>query len=525
MFDLIIRNARVVDGSGTPSYGAHVAVNGGKIAKISPIVPGEAKETIDAEGLVLSPGFIDSHSHDDMILETVPGLPHKLEQGITADITGMCGHSIAPLSEQYLAEGFRVYDTLCASGVKKEYETRKDFGTYINSLPGSFGPGVGFHIGHGTMRTAAMGFAQRKPTDAEMGKMKDMLRNAMENGALGISFGLIYNPGVFSDTAECLELCKVAAEYGGDVTIHMRNENDRLIESVETVINVVRETGIRCVISHHKAVKKRNWGKSVKTLELIEKANEEGLTVFLDQYPYTASSTGLSSELPKEFLALPKEKLFEVMRDPQGRKDIIEAACAGKTLEERFGDLMIGGSVSYPQYSGMMIPDAAKLHGKDEGETFLDVLLADDLTTSEIRFGMCDEDVERIMAYPRTMIGTDGLWFPGAVGAHPRAFASFPRVLGLYVREKKVMSLEEGIRRMTSMPAAVYGLKGKGLIREGFDADLCLFDPKTIIDKADYRDWNARCTGLKHVIIGGEVVVTDAVWNGKLNGRKLLRNW
>ncbi len=525
MLDLIIRNARIADGSGMPCYHSHVGIKDGKIVKIAPFLPEEAKQTIDAAGLTLTPGFIDSHSHDDFIMETVPGLEHKLTQGITSDITGMCGHSMAPLSLEYLEEGRRVYDTLCGKGVVKDYETRKDFPTYIAALPANFGPNVAFHIGHGTMRTAAMGFAQRRPTDREMGLMKDELRKAMEAGALGISFGLIYNPGVFSDTEECEELVKVAAEYGGDVTIHMRNENDRLVESVETVIRVVKETGIRCVISHHKAVKPANWGKSVKTLELIEKANEEGFDIFLDQYPYIASSTGLSSELPKEYLALPKEELLKAMRDPSERKKIVEIMCAGSSLEERFGNLMIGGSLAHPELSGLMVSEAAKILGRNEGETLLDVLLGDDLSTSEIKFGMCEEDVERIMAYPRTMTGTDGLWFPGAVGAHPRAFASFPRVLGHYVRERHVMSFEEAVRKMTSMPAAVYGLKGKGLIREGFDADLCLLDPDTIIDKADFKNWNAPCAGLKHVIIAGEVVVTDAVWNGKLKVTKLLRNW
>lgn len=525
MYDLIIRNARIVDGTGMPAYHSHVGIKDGKIVKIAPLITEEAEQTIDAKGLTLTPGFIDSHSHDDFIMETVPGLPHKLEQGITADITGMCGHSMAPLSLEFETEGKRVYDTLCAKGVVKDQPTRKDFSTYIRALPDAFGPSPAFHIGHGTVRTAVMGFAQRKPTPAEMDGMKAYVRDAMEAGALGISFGLIYNPGVFSDTDECRELCKVAAEYGGDVTIHMRNENDSLIRSVQTVIDVVRETGIRCVISHHKVVKPRNWGKSVQTLEMIDQAVAEGLDIFLDQYPYTASSTGLSSELPKEYLAMAKADLFKAMKDPSERKKIVEIMCAGASLEERFGNLMIGGSLSHPELSGLMIPEAAKVHGKDEGETFLDVLLDDDLSTSEIKFGMCEEDVERIMAYPRTMIGTDGLWFPGAIGAHPRAFASFPRVLGRYVRERRVMTFEEAIRRMTSMPAAVYGFRSKGLVREGYDADLCLLDPDTIIDKADYKNWNARCDGLKHVIIAGEVVVTDSVWNGKLNGRKLLRNW
>ena len=185
---------------------------------------------------------------------------------------------------------------------------------------------------------------------------------------------------------------------------------------------------------------------------------------------------------------------------------------------------MIGASKAYPQYSGMMVPEAAKLHGKSRMDTILDVLMADNFASTEISFGMCEEDVEYVMAYPRTMIGTDGLWYPDTFGAHPRAFASFPRVLGHYVRERGVVSFEEAIRKMTSMPAALYGLKGKGMIREGYDADLCLLDPDTIIDAANYKDWNTRCPGLKHVFVAGEAVVTDSVHDGRLLGKKLLRS-
>jgi len=524
MYDLIIRNAAVVDGSGMPSYGADVAIAHGKIAKIAPVIREDGAREIDAKGLTLTPGFVDSHSHDDFIMETVPSLYHKLEQGVTTDITGMCGHSMAPLSKEFEEEGCRVYDTLCAKGVVKTQATRSDFATYVKELPDQYGPNVAFHIGHGTIRTAVMGFANRKPTPEEMEKMKAYVRNAMEAGALGISFGLIYNPGVFSDTEECLELCKVVAEYGGDMTIHMRNENVRVVEAVEAVLRVVRATGIRCVISHHKCGR-NGWGLCQKTIPMIEEANREGYTVFLDQYPYIASSTGLNCEIPKKYVSLPKAELYAMLRSETGVKEIADAMRAGRADEECYNTLMIGGSLAYPQYSGMMVPDAAKLHGKGRAETILDVLLADGLASTEISFGMREEDVEFIMKYPRTMIGTDGLWYPGAVGAHPRAFASFPRVLGYYVRERHVMSFEEAIRRMTSMPAAIYGLKNKGLIREGFDADLCLLDPDVIVDAADFKNWNAKCPGLKHVFIAGETVVTDSVHDGRLLGKKLYRNW
>ena len=255
-----------------------------------------------------------------------------------------------------------------------------------------------------------------------------------------------------------------------------------------------------------------------------EYAEKEGYTVFLDQYPYIAASTGLTSEIPSAYLSKPKDELLAMMQDPAGRQELCDAMRHGRADEECYQRLMIGASGAYPRYSGVMVADAAKMHGKSRAETILDVLLGDSLASTEIGFGMCEEEVERIMAYPRTMIGTDGLWYPGAMGAHPRAFASFPRVLGHYVRERKVMSFEEAIRRMTSMPAALYGLKNKGLIRVGMDADLCLLDPDVIIDAADFKNWNARCPGLKHVFVAGQPVVTDSVHDGRLLGRKLLKN-
>ena len=526
MYDHVIKNARIVDGSGMPYYRGDVALKDGKIVKIAPFINEKSEHIIDAAGLTLTPGFVDSHSHDDFIMETVPSLYHKLEQGVTTEITGMCGHSMAPLSKEFEVEGGRVYDTLCAKGVVKTQETRCDFPTYLKELPDAYGPNVAFHIGHGTVRCAVMGFNKGKASPQQLEKMKDYVRGAMEAGALGISFGLIYNPGVFGDTEECIELCKVAAEYGGDMTIHMRNEGRNLIPAVEETIRIVKESGIRCVISHHKCSGgPNNWHQCQKTIEMIEQANRDGCTIFVDQYPYIASSTGLNSEVPSKYLTLPKDELFAMIKDPEGIKEIAAAMRGDRSEEECYNTLMIGGSLAYPQYSGKMVPEAAKIHGKGRAETILEILMADDLASTEISFGMCEEDVEYIMAYPRTMIGTDGLWYPGAMGAHPRAFASFPRVLGYYVRERGVMSFEEAIRRMTSMPSAFYGLKNKGLIREGYDADLCLLDPDVIVDAADFVHWDKRCPGLKHVFVAGQPVVTDSVHDGRLLGKKLYRNW
>ncbi len=526
MLDLLIQNARIVDGTGMPAYRAHVGLRGGKIAVIAPVVREPAARVIDAHGLTLTPGFIDSHSHDDMIAETAPACAHKLEQGVTTQIVGMCGHSAAPLSQAYYDEGIRICRSLCRNGVNTHQPSRGDFRTYLEQLRADFGTSLGFHIGHCSIRTAVMGFARRAPSPAELEEMKEHVRLAMEAGALGISFGMIYTPGTFADTDEMIALCRVAAQYGGGMTIHMRNEGARLVEAVEETLRVVRETGIRCVISHHKVGGgAANWGLVKKTLPMIEQINREGYTVFLDQYPYSASSTGLSVEIPGKWLSLPKTRLLAAMDDPARRAELVADMTSGRDPESNFSRVMIVGSRAFPQYNGLRIPQAAQLHGKSSAETLLDVLREDDLTTGEVCFGMCEEDVETVLAFPRTMIGTDGLWYPDALSVHPRAFASFPRVLGHYVRERGVISFEEAIRRMTAMPAAVYGFSTKGLLRVGYDADLCLLDPDTIADAADFEHWNARCPGLKQVFVAGEPVVTDSVHDGRLLGRVLLREW
>lgn len=522
MYDVVIKNANVIDGTGASAYQADVAVCNGKIVRISEEINEKAREIIEAKGLTLTPGFIDSHSHDDLIMETVPTLYHKLEQGVTTVITGMCGFSASPVSERYTEEGYRLYDTIAASGTVKEQCTRSDFRKYIENLRNGFGTNVAFHVGHNTIRTAVMGFANRKPDEKEMEMMKDYVREAMENGALGISFGLFYNPGKFADTDECIELCKVVREYDGDMTVHIRNENIHVVEAVKEVLGIVRATGIRCVISHHKCTGDA-WGYCQKTIPLIEEANREGYCVYLDQYPYNAFSTGLNSEIPDRYVSLPKDELLNLMSDPAKAKEMADEMDRINS-KGYFDKLMVGGSVNCPEYSGRMIKDIAASLNRSEAETILDILLKDELSTSEIGFCISEDDIEYIMKYPRTMVGTDGLWYPEAQSAHPRAFASFPRVLGYYVNEKHVISLNEAIRRMTSLPAWFYGLENKGLIKEGYDADMCLFDAEKIKDMADYVNFDARCQGLKHVFVKGEITVTDSLCNGRLVGEKLLRN-
>lgn len=525
MYDLLIKNAVVADGSGCPLFHSEIAIQNGKIAAMGSRLNVDALQVLDAEGRVVAPGFIDVHSHSDILAEAYPECIPALEQGITTQIGGMCGISPAPLSQAHLQDGIRYLESLKKDALSSTWENRKTFSGYLGHIDRPLGTNMGFLVGHGTIRAAVMGYADRAPTAQEQAKMEALLREAMDGGAMGLSFGLIYPPGAYANTDEMTALCKIVAQKGGVMTVHLRSESSRLVEAVEEMLEVVRQSGVRCVISHHKVTGgPANWGKVRKTLELIRQTAAEGFDVFCDQYPYTASSTSLATNIPNHLHALGKQAMLELLADPAGRQQLRRQIVGEQTSQQRFARTMIGRSATHPEYNGRMLNDIAAELEMDPYELQCDILLEDELSTDGIFHTMCEEDLQTVMREPRAMFGTDGLWFPGCTGTHPRSIGTFPRVLGRYVRELKVISLEEAIRKMTSMPAAVYSLPGKGLVRPGFDADLVIFDPDAIADKADYTDSRARCQGLSYVLVGGAIAVENAVFNGTMRGRVLRKS-
>lgn len=522
MFDLIIRNARIVDGTGCPAFHASVAVKDGKIAAVGTVL-GPAKTECDAGGLVLAPGFINSHSHSDMMADLDDSFFQELEQGVTTQIAGMCGISAAPFSKEHLDSAAEIARTVVPFDFTKTAEKRYSYRDYLSMMDRPLGTNLAVCVGHGTLRAFVMGMENRRPTAEELTRIEGVLGECMEAGAIGISYGLQYPAGSYADSSELTALSAVAAAHGGITSAHIRSEGDQLVESVEEMIQAVRPSGCTLVVSHHKAINAPNWGKIKKTLPLMDAACEEGLNVFCDLYPYSASSTGLKSRIPQSLHALGEERLMEMLSSPGERPGMREAMLLGMTPEERFGTAMFGASVSHPQYTGHMVCDVAKELGQDPCELVMDMLRDDRLTTNGIYLCMQDDDVDRVMRWPRAMIGSDGLYYKGCSGTHPRAFGTFTRVLGRYVRERGVLTLEEAVRKMTSLPAAVYGLDGKGLLRVGMDADLVLFDPDTVTDRASFTDFMARSEGVKTVWIGGNEVVTDGVYNGHACGRLLKR--
>lgn len=521
MYDVLIRNAKILDGTGNPAFHADVAVKDGKIARIGQHLSG-ARAILEGAGQVLTPGFIDVHSHQDMALERNFACRHLLEQGITTFVGGMCGESPAPISAEHEEDGIRV--TGADGRDRASLAARRDMGEYLRFVHRPCGVNTAFLVGHGNLRAAVVGYADRKLTEEELERMKELLRCCMRGGALGVSFGLIYPPGSYADTEELIQVCKVVAELGGLFTVHMRSENSRLIEATDEMLRVARASGARCIISHHKATGgKMNWNKTAATLSLMQQAVDEGYDVFCDQYPYTASSTGLNTNIPGPMHALGVDKLVEMLQDPAEREKLRPAICGSKTSHERFAYTMIGGCDSHPEYAGRMLNDIADELGVDPYDLQCDLLAENRLSVSGIFHSMSEEDVERVMRWDRTMVGTDGVRYDENEKGHPRAGATFPRILGRYVRERKVITLENAIRKMCYLPAMVYGFSAKGLIREGMDADLVLFDPESILDQATYADPLRPNVGISYVLVNGQIAVENGKATGVLAGRQLLR--
>ena len=392
---------------------------------------------------------------------------------------------------------------------------------HLKDLP--LGVNFTFLIGHGLLRAAVMGYADRKATPDELAKMQRLLRQCMEEGAMGLSFGLRYPPGSYADTGELIALAQVVAEYGGVITAHVRGEGETLIESTHEMLQVVRATGVRYVHSHHKAMgSPMNWKKTAATLSMMEKAIDEGFDIFCDQYPYIASSNGLKAFIPQHLHASGVENMVKLVTDPALRAALRPEVLKIAASERPFQYTMIGDSVSHPGYNGRMLLEIAEEKGTDPFDLLCDILRDDNMTTTAIYFSMCEEDIERVMRWDRAMIGSDGGYGQKPTD-HPRTFGTFPRVLGRYVREKKIITLENAIRKMTSLPAMVYNLPTKGLIRAGMDADLVLFDPETVADLGDFTQPARGNTGFVCVVVNGKIALENDRVTGALAGKQLFR--
>ena len=511
MFDILIKSATIIDGSGKPPYKADLAIQGKKIVKIGEVNE-SSKMIIDAQGLVLSPGFIDVHGHSDMFAFVDPGRSSKLCQGITTEICGQCGLGPAPVSQEFIGQ-YKSYFQNQGAPVYPECNTFTSFGKYLDFMSNlSLGINMAYFIPHGTVRMAVMGLSPEKPTAEQLCKMAELVEEGMVNGALGLSSGLMYAPGMFADSEELETLCKVVGLYGGIYTSHIRDQGNQLEECVAETIRIAESAGARANISHHKASGKSNWGKVIDTCNMIHNAN---IPVMHDVYPYAASSTMIRSMLPPNVQRMEQDDIISYLKDCKNHAVLEESIFnPEKSFESPlsscgYDGILIFDATRTKDAIGKTIKQYADYLGISSFSAFLKLLIDNSLGVGYIGFSMSEDDVETLVADSLCMFGTDGLYVPGMPMTHPRAIGTFPRILGRYVREKQVITLEEAIRKMTSLPAKFYGLENKGNISIGKDADIVIFDADKIIDQSDYQNSLLPNEGIRFVIINGEIAVID----------------
>ena len=493
-FDLLITHARIADGSGGPLLEGSVAVKDGRIAAVGR-VQGTAAEVIDAGGKVVAPGFIDVHTHSEDIC-LIPAAENFLRMGVTTIITGNCGHS--------------------RTDVAKFFQEIEESKVALN---------VATLIGHGSVREQAMGGSFiRAPNDEQLAAMKALVDQAMKDGAVGISTGLIYVPGSFAKTDELIALAKVAAAHDGIYVSHMRYETTRIFQALDELIRISREANVRAEVSHIKLSGPTAWGKADEVLAVLDKARAEGLKITHDQYAYTASSTGLRQTLPDSALEGEHADYVARIADPKKKASIIASMAEMRARQGRkdYSYAVIARCKADPSLNGKTIPEAAKQRrGADTLEDQVEVILEIEAQggASAIFHGMKEEDLQTFLKHPLTMIASDG--GPRRLGEdvpHPRSYGNNARVLGRYVRELKLLTLPEAIRRMTSLPAQIFHLKDRGMLKTGAHADLVIFDPAKVNAPSTFSDPHHYAEGFSHVVVNGGVVIRDGLLTGVRNG-------
>ncbi len=498
-FDLRITNARIVDGTGAAAFLGSVAVKDGRIVQVGD-AGGPADEVIDAKGRVLAPGFIDVHTHSEKICGN-PVAENFLRMGVTTIVTGNCGGS------------------------------RTDVAAFFEEI-GKAGVGVNVAtlIGHNSVRKQGMkGVSIRAPRAVELTEMKRLVEQAMKEGAVGLSTGLIYVPGTFAKTDEIVELARVAAAHDGIYVSHMRSETLKIFDALEEFLTILRETGIRGEVSHLKVTGPSAWGKSGEVLAVLDRARAEGLPITHDQYAYTASSTGLRQTIPDSAFEGTRDDYRTRIADPETKANIIATMAKNRARlgHKDYAYAVIARFASDPSLNGKSIPEAAKIvRGSDSLEDQVELILDIESRSgaSAVYHGMNEEDLVRFMKHPLTMVASDG--GPRVLGEdmpHPRSYGNNARVLARYVREQKILTLEEAVRKMTSLPAETFRLKDRGVIRPGAWADLVIFDPETVNDPSDFSDPHHYAEGFSEVIVNGGVVIRDGTLTDVRSGGPLRK--
>ncbi len=525
--DLLVAGGLVYDGSGGPPVRADVGVAGGAVREIGRIRRSRARTLIEAGGLAVAPGFIDVHDHTDTNILVDPQAESAVRQGVTTVVCGQCGGSPFPLSPAGLAE--LQSDLRAAYGLEADWTDIRGFLARVESA----GTALNFatFVGHGSVRAAVMGYDARPAAADELEKMKGLVAEAMAGGALGLSSGLEYTPGSFAPTEELVELARVAGRTGGVYATHMRNEDATVLEAVDEALRVAREAAVRLQISHLKICHSIYWPKIDALMAKLEEARRGGLSLHCDRYPYVASATTLSLLFPlwsregttRDFLARLGDPAFDAR---------LRAALADKERLLGSWDKVLITEVASDKnraVEGMNVAAAAARAGKPPYEYMRDLLVEEEARVGMVDFYGSEDILKRILSRPYIGVGADGAAIaargPLSKGRpHPRNYGTFPRALGKYVREEKVVPLEEMIRKVTFLPAEHLGFVRRGLLKVGWAADICVFDPDRIIDKATYKEPAAYPEGIPHVVVNGRIVVADGEPTGTLPGRVLRKN-
>jgi dihydroorotase/N-acyl-D-amino-acid deacylase len=533
-YDLIIMNGRIVDGTGNPWFYGDVAIRGDRIVKVGRAGPSRATRRIDARGMIVAPGFIDMLGQSELNLLIDPRAESKVFQGITTEVTGE-GSSAAPLNDYILKETEPFF---------KHFKITADWrtlGEYFSRLERShMAINLATYVGATQVRQYVLRDENRAPTAGELDEMRKLVAQAMEEGAVGLSTSLVYAPAFYAKTEELIELAKVAARYGGVYATHMRNESNSITAALDEAIRIGSEANIPVEIFHLKMAGKPNWGKMRDVIARIDAARERGLDITADQYPYVAGATSLGACVPPWAHEGGTAKFVERLKDPRTREKLKQEMRATSSSWENFylgaggGEGILIASVlnrELAKYEGKRLNEVARMMGpsagnRDEIDAMFDLLIADNAQTGMIVFLMSEDDVKLALRQPWVSVGVDhgavALAGPLAEGrAHPRGYGSFPRILGRYVRDEHVISLEEAIRKMTSLAANRVHLAERGLLKPGFFADIVVFDPLQIRDQATFEDPNRLSTGMRHVLVNGGLVMFEGKQTTAMPGRPL----
>lgn len=518
--NVIIRNGRIVDGMGNPSFRGDVGIEKEKIIAVGDLSNADALIEISAKGLIVCPGFVDIHTHTDTSFLVNNKADSKIMQGVTTEVVGNCGGSPAPITE--LGKSFHSKSDRYKligwdwNSVAEYYERLEAKGLPVN---------VALLIGHGTVRSSVIGYEAREPSSQELESMKALVEEGMKEGAFGLSSGLKYAPGVYAKTDELIELCKIVKKYDGIYATHIREQGNKLIESVDEAIEIGEKSGVSIQISHLKVKGRDNWGKSRNMLRIFDEAREKGIDVTFDQYPYRAGSTGSWTITPKWSREGGIESFLKRLRNPEERMKIEEEI---PQQEDWTGSekIVIVKFDPEPSLEGKDLDEIGEMRGKSPQSVMCDLMLEAGGSVSTVHFYGWEEDVKEIMTHHAMMVGSDGssLASYGDLGKgkpHPRSYGAFTRFLGGYVLNEGVMSLEDGIRRMSSFPAQKMGLFDRGILRRGMFADVTVFDPKKIIDVATYDDPHQYSKGIEYVFVNGTMAVMNGKLTGDLNGKAL----